>query len=368
MEKLSEWGVLNGYADGELHPERLVTRAQFVAMINRAYGYSELSSETLPFRDVLPSAWYYDDISIAYNMGYFTGTSASTATPDGFLSRQQAMTLLAKNLRLDAVPGEVTEFTDGTRFANYSKGYVKAALQKGLINGYEDGTFRPEDYITRGAMGIMLYRALGNLVHEEGVYELGGVYGNVTVSSPNTTLRNTTVGGDLYITGGLGLGGTTLENVQVLGDIVVAGTGESESGNDSVVLRNVDADYLKVDSLQQQYLSLRAEGTTDIDSTSVRTDAFLMDRTATGQGLQNITLEGASGSEFTLTGNVENVVNKTPNASLRMAWIYTKRVSGKLEALAPENSMPAFGAAAAVLPPATTSRRISSLLAARTGA
>ena len=68
MEKLSEWGVLNGYADGELHPERLVTRAQFVAMINRAYGYSELSSETLPFRDVLPSAWYYDDISIAYNL------------------------------------------------------------------------------------------------------------------------------------------------------------------------------------------------------------------------------------------------------------------------------------------------------------
>ena len=116
MEKLSEWGVLNGYADGELHPERLVTRAQFVAMINRAYGYSELSSETLPFRDVLPSAWYYDDISIAYNMGYFTGTSASTATPDGFLSRQQAMTLLAKNLRLDAVPGEVTEFIDGNGF------------------------------------------------------------------------------------------------------------------------------------------------------------------------------------------------------------------------------------------------------------
>ncbi len=317
LEKLNGWGVVNGYADGQLHPERMVTRAQFVAMINRAYGYDKVGEH--PFKDVTPGAWYADDIAIAYNVGYFTGTTASTAAPNDFLTRQQAMTLLAKNMRLDTVPGEVTEFTDGNRFAPYSKGYVKAAVEKGLIAGYEDGTFRPEAYITRGAMAILLYRALGTLIQEPGTYELDQVAGNLTIATPDTTLRNTTVAGDLYVTGGLGLAGLTLENVRVLGNIVVAGTGEAEAGDDSVVLRNVSADKLQVDSITGQYLSLRAEGTTSIHDTSVRTSAFLQDRTPTGSGLLNVALEGASGDSFALTGNLETVVNRTPGSTVRMA-------------------------------------------------
>ena len=60
---------------------------------------------------------------------------------------------------------------------------------------------------------------------EPGTYELGDVFGNVTISSSATTLRNTTVAGNLYISGGLELGSVTLENVRVLGDIIVAGGG-----------------------------------------------------------------------------------------------------------------------------------------------
>ena len=319
VAKIMEWGVANGYSDGLFHPERLVTRAQFCAMINRAYGYRETYPGDLPFRDVDPTAWYYDDISIAYRMGYLTGTSASTANPEGYLSRQQAMTLLAKNLRLDSVAGEVTEFTDGNRFANYSKGYVKAAVEHGLIAGYSDGTFRPEENITRGAMAILLYRALGNLVNESGVYDLGDTFGNVTVSAPETTLRSGTIAGNLYITGGLGLGNVEMENVRVLGDIIVAGTGVSETGTESVVLRNVEADQLQIDSLTGQYLSLRSEGTTSIQNTTVRSDAYIQDRTPTGQGLLNINLEGEAEDAFTLSGNIETVSDKTPSSNLVVA-------------------------------------------------
>ncbi len=319
VAKIMEWGVANGYSDGQFHPERLVTRAQFCAMINRAYGYREMFSGDLPFRDVQPTAWYYDDISIAYQMGYFTGVSNNAANPEGYLSRQQAMTLLAKNLRLDSVPGEVTEFIDGNRFANYAKGYVKAAVEHGLIAGYADGTFRPEENITRGAMAILLYRALGNLVNESGVYDLGDTFGNVTVSVPNTTLRNGAIAGNLYITGGLGLGNVGMENVRVLGDIIVAGTGVSETGAESVVLRNVEADQLQIDSLTGQYLSLRSEGTTSIKNTTVRSDAYIQDRTPTGQGLLNINLEGEQDNTFTLSGNIETVSDKTPGSSLIVA-------------------------------------------------
>ncbi|MBQ6986985.1 MAG: S-layer homology domain-containing protein [Oscillibacter sp.] len=268
IEKLVSWGVIHGYEDGEVHPERMVSRAQFVAMVNRAYGYTEKGE--VPFRDILPTSWYYDDVVIAYTARYFTGTDRYNASPERLLTRQQAMTMLAKNLRLTPVPGEVTQFIDGNAFAEYSKGYVKAAVQAGLIKGYPDGTFRPEANISRGAMALLLYRALGNLIQEPGVYELDDVFGNVTISSSATTLRNTTIAGNLYISGGLELGAVTLENVRVLGDIIVAGSGESETGDESVILRNVEANNLEVDSLKGQYLSLRSEGTTSIQNTSIR--------------------------------------------------------------------------------------------------
>ena len=317
IEKLVSWGVLHGYQDGEIHPERMVTRAQFVAMVNRAYGYTEKGEN--PFRDVTPSSWYYDDVVIAYTARYFLGTERATASAENLLTRQQAMTMLAKNLRLTPVPGEVTEFIDGNGFADYSKGYVKAAVRQGLIKGYPDGTFRPEANISRGAMALLLERALGNLVQEPGTYELGDVFGNVTISSAATTLRNTTIAGNLYVSGGLELGAVTLENVRVLGDIIVAGSGESETGDESVILRNVEANNLEVDNLKGQYLSLRAEGTTSIKNTSVRSGAYILDRTPTGRGLLNINLEGPSGSNFSLSGNLENVVNKTPESTLRVA-------------------------------------------------
>ncbi len=316
MEKLTSWDVLSGYPDGELHPERPVTRAEFVAMVNRAYGYDDPGPT--PFTDVPESAWYADDIGIAYNTGYFSGTTPTTASPDAELTREQAMVLLAHNMRLEAEPGEVTQFTDGRDFSSYSKGYVKAAVKRGLISGFPDGSFQPRSLITRGQMATILSNALGSLVTGGGTQALGSVYGNLTINEAGTTLQDTTITGDLYISGGLDLGAVTLENVRVLGNIIVSGGGEVESGQDSVILRNVEADNLLVDSLGGQYLSLRAEGDTLIDKTSVRTGAFLQDRTPSGLGLLNISLEGRDGlpANFSLSGNLETVVNRTPGSDL----------------------------------------------------
>jgi len=316
MEKLTSWDVLSGYPDGELHPERPVTRAEFVAMVNRAYGYD--NPGPTPFTDVPESAWYADDVGIAYNMGYFSGTTPTTASPDMELTREQAMVLLAHNMRLEAEPGEVTQFTDGRDFSSYSKGYVKAAVKQGLISGFPDGSFQPRSPITRGQMSTILSNALGTLVTGSGAQALGSVYGNLTINEAGTTLQDTIITGDLYISGGLDLGAVTLENVRVLGDIIVSGGGEVESGQDSVILRNVEADNLLVDSLGGQYLSLRAEGDTLIDKATVRTSAYLQDRTPSGQGLLNISLEGRDGlaSNFSLSGNLETVVNRTPGSDL----------------------------------------------------
>lgn len=319
LAKLQSWNVISGDATGNLHLNSPITRAEFSAMINRAYGYS--IKDKIPFTDVPLASWYYDDIAIGYNTGYFSGTAATTAEPDAPLTREQAVTLLARNLRFEENAGEVTGFTDGRRFSDWSRSYIKTASDADLIHGYEDGTFRPQNNITRGEMVKLLGDAVGTLVNTEGRRTLGGVPGNLTITTPNCTLRDTTVYGDLYLTGGVGLGDVTLENVKVLGRIVIAGGGESERGDASVTLRNVEAPELIIDSIADQYVSLRTETDSDIDNVIARTSCYIEDnsRNRRGNGLQNISLEGADGAKFTLAGNIKNAVNRTPKSTLTVA-------------------------------------------------
>lgn len=316
MNKLVGWGVINGYANGQLSPERALTRAEFVAMVNRAYGYSE-TEDKLPFDDVAASSWYYDDINIGYTTGYFGGTGPKTASPNSALTREQTLTLLGRNMRMQPIPGEVTEFADGHDFSAWSRGYARAAYQRGILDSYDDATFRPRRNITRGEMAEILQRSLGVLIRTPGTHTLSDVYGNVTINTPGVTLKDTTVAGDLYITGGLDRGDVTLENVRVLGEIIVAGGAESSGGSESVVLRNVQADSLTVDSISNRYVSLRAEGSTNIDYAILRSDAYVQDRTASGRGFKSIYLDSPDDkASFSLSGNLESVVNYTPNSEL----------------------------------------------------
>ena len=314
LDKMLSWGVLNGDANGDLHINDPISRAEFTAMVNRAYGYDETAPT--PFTDVAERAWYAEDIAIGYGTGYFNGTSPTLAEPESSLTREQAITVLARNLRLEEAAGEVTNFRDGRKFSNWSRGYIKTAVNRGLVNGYEDGTFRPGSDITRGEMSKLLSDAIGTLVDTQGTHTLGSVWGNVTITTPNTKLRNTTIGGDLYLASGVGLGGVELENVKVLGRIIVAGGGESEGGDASILMRNVDAPEMVINTLSGQYISVRVENDSEIENTKVYTNAYLEDNTRNRSGLANVYLEGEEGAIFTVAGNMKNVVNKTPRSKL----------------------------------------------------
>ncbi len=317
LDKLVAWDVMRGDIEGNLDPDRNISRAEFVTMVNRAYGYDETGVN--PFTDVESTAWYSDDISIAYTVGYFTGTSATTASPDRGLTREQAALLLGRNMMLQDTPGETLGYTDSRDFSEWSRNIIRAVTEAGVINGYPDGSFRPQAEITRGEVASMLTKALGTPVQEPGVHNLGSVYGNVTVTSSGVTLRNTVIAGDLYLTGGIGLGDVLLENVTVLGRIVTSGAGESNKGESSIILRNVKANEMILDSISNQFVTVRAEGDTDIASTSVRTPAYMEDMTPANLGFRYIELDGESGINLQLAGNVKEVVNLTPNSSLIVA-------------------------------------------------
>lgn len=318
LDQMVEWGIMQGNSSGNLNPDRQITRAEFVTLVNRAFGYTEMDEKN-PFTDVPDDAWYSEDIRIAHKAGYFNGTSDSTASPLSLMTREQAAALIGRNLRIDPIPGMTTTFVDNQDIGVWSRGLVQKAADMGIVQGYADGTFRPKNFVTRGHVACFLSRALGTLIKEPGDQSLGGVYGNVTITSPGVTLRDTTITGNLYLTSGIGLGNVELENVTVLGEIIVSGAGESHEGDSSVILRNVKAAGMNVDSLTDQFVTIRTEGLTEIDRTSVRSSAYLEDLTEDGLGMKYIELDGDNNPNFQLAGNIKEVKNFSPDAAVVMA-------------------------------------------------
>ena len=316
MQKVVDWGFMRGDINGNLRPNDPITRAEFVTIVNRAFGYHVMGKA--PFTDVKDADWYAQDVSIAYTENYITGTTATTFSPKGKLTREQAVVILARNMRLQAYPGEDTSFSDSRDLQEWSRGLVEQAVRHHLVSGYPDGTFRPKRAITRGEAAVLLVNAVGNPVQEKGVDTLDGVYGNVTITASGVTLRDTVVAGNLYITDGVDLGSILLENVRVLGQIVVCGGGVSEDGDDSIVLRNVDAQELIIDTQRGQEISLRVEGDGTIQKATVRTNSFLKDNTGDSVGIREIVLDGGKDARLSLAGNLKKVVNKTPGSTINL--------------------------------------------------
>lgn len=314
VDKMKEWGIMAGTGSG-MAENRVITRAELMTMLNRAYGFQRTGP--IPFTDVPRSAWFYQDICIAYNEGIMSGTSSTKASPNQPVTREQALLLISNAMRLEASTGEVTEFTDGRSFSPWSAPYARSALLAGIISGRPDGSFGPKDGMTRGEAACVLYNALGTLINKPGDHSLGGVFGRVTINTAHVTLRDTVIAGDLYLTGGVGLGDVCLDNVRVYGKIIVAGGGEAQLGADSIQLNNVEAQVLQIDPNVRQIVSIRALGGTNIAETLVKGPAYIQDDVRdNSKGLRNIYLDAPKGTAFTLAGNLKDVVNRTPGSTL----------------------------------------------------
>ena len=124
-------------------------------------GWKQIKTEpvepiTLPFDDVKPGDWFYDDVYYVYVKGMMNGTSATTFSPELETSRAMIVTILH---RLEGRPepeGEST-FTDVESGSWYEKAVTWAA-ENGIVNGYGEGIFGPSDSITREQLAAILYR------------------------------------------------------------------------------------------------------------------------------------------------------------------------------------------------------------------
>lgn len=93
-------GLLYGKSSTVIDPNGAMTRAEMAAIINRSFGCYK-TADISQYKDVSKSAWYYKDVALAVQMGTYNGRSSSAMAPDAPISRQEAMTVVARALELD---------------------------------------------------------------------------------------------------------------------------------------------------------------------------------------------------------------------------------------------------------------------------
>ena len=307
VTSLHELGIINPSAStGNYTPEAAVTRWEFMRYINRAFDFTEKAS--ISYSDVQTSDPYYETIQIAVKHGYINGTGNNKMSPEGILTREQAATILGRLHKYApaASASKLDVFTDKSRISSYATSYVAEAVSQGYINGYTDGTFKPQDNLKRGEIAKILYFYLGSSLGESGKQytsaDFNGDTKNVTISAA-CTLSDATVNGNLYITEDVLSGNVNLNNVTVKGDIIVGG------GN--VTLDGVNAMSIVVANPMGNKPTVIATGSTNIGTTEVQSSASLAESglSANAGGFSDISVTG-EGTNLSLDAAVWDVSTK----------------------------------------------------------
>ena len=119
-------------------------------------------STALPFLDVNSSDWFFEDVAFVYKEGLMTGVERNAFVPDAGLTRAMLAEILYRMAGSPAVT-ENSAFADTRADAWYADAVAWAA-QKGIVNGFGDGTFRPDALVTREQLTTMLWRYDGSTV------------------------------------------------------------------------------------------------------------------------------------------------------------------------------------------------------------
>ena len=218
-------GLLYGKSNTIIDPNGDMTRAEMAAIINRSFGCYK-TADISQYKDVSKSKWYYKDVALAVQMGTYNGRSSSTMAPDAPISRQEAMTVVARALELDYDSYSKTDlsaFTDRSEISNWALPYVRAMVGADYIHG-RGKILAPQDNITRAEFAQIFYNIIGTYIVSKGSYDKD-MKGNVLIRTNDVELKNMTVDGDLIIGCGVADGKITLDNVTVTGRLLVWGGG-----------------------------------------------------------------------------------------------------------------------------------------------
>ncbi|WP_340401780.1 fibronectin type III domain-containing protein [Paenibacillus sp. FSL H8-0079] len=157
---LAEQNIIQGVSETHFEPRRPITRAEFTALIVRLMGVDTSANEQHGFHDVNDDDWFAPEITAAVHHEMVQGMGNGKFAPHALVTREQASKIIANVVR-KIRPERLTSpkvFTDQTDVSDWAKEEVEELAGLYMITGYEDGSFRPMQHLSRSEAAALIFR------------------------------------------------------------------------------------------------------------------------------------------------------------------------------------------------------------------
>lgn len=154
-EKTVEAAFIKGYNDGTFKPDALITRAEAASILTNFVQANVASDKS--FSDVKNGAWYKSAVENLISSKILSGYTDGTFKPENALTRAELVTIIARIKGLDTGKKTFADVSDN----HWASNAIKACADAGYINGYEDGSFRPDKNISRAEFVVIINRVFG---------------------------------------------------------------------------------------------------------------------------------------------------------------------------------------------------------------
>ncbi len=162
-------GIDKGFRDGTFRPDQKLTRLQFAEMLYNTLVHTgelnpaDYAGVILPFADLsaIPAA-SLPAVQALYTEGIINGSEKDgvlSFNPSGLLTRAQASAMIGRAQEKGYAEAPLN-FTDAGKIPAYAAYYIQTMVSQGILSGYQDGSFKPGNHITRGQMAKILYSML----------------------------------------------------------------------------------------------------------------------------------------------------------------------------------------------------------------
>jgi len=296
-------GYVKGYQDGTFKAENDITRAEFMAIVNRSLGFT--AEKEVIYKDVRESHWAYNEFKRASAAGYIGGFEDGTLRPNNKITRQEVAAIIARLLNLKDAKGSKTflNLNDVEKIPKWSEGVVSAIVDKGYMK-LRGKDFAPTLPATRAEVIDALNRGYLNYIKIEynkaGTYTAGVVDGSIEIKVKDVILEDTIINGNLIISEAVGSGNVNLKNVIVKGDTIVRG-----GGMNSIIIEDSDISNLIIEKIDGK-IRILTKGSTYIDNVDMSSGGKL-EADGNNFGYIVIAEDISSDEPIILIGNFENI-------------------------------------------------------------
>ncbi|RAU93302.1 S-layer homology domain-containing protein [Paenibacillus sp. YN15] len=156
IRQLAEAGVIHGYPDSTFKPDAAITRAEFITLIVQAFHLQGQGGGNFPDTS---GHWAGQEIATASALGVIQGYEDGTFRPDALITREQMAAIVIRAAGIGPASGSAG-FADSADISAWAQEALAAASAAGLVNGYEDGTMKPQANSTRAEAVTVILRTL----------------------------------------------------------------------------------------------------------------------------------------------------------------------------------------------------------------